>query len=259
MKTKKIPSNWKLSKIILLFKKGSKNDIKNYRPISLMVTVAKIFSSMIEFRLRGLLSHNQSPCQAGFRKGFSTTNHLHVINQLIQKTTEYNINLHLAFIDFTKAFDLLNQNFMFQALINQGVNQDLVKIIQEMYKGLKAQIILDTEGPQFEIRRGVRQGDPLSPLLFNCALDEIFKNLSWEEMGLEINGEKINNLRFADDVVLVAESAEQLQIMLDDLNTESKKAGMEINLSKTKILSNETNKKEIKIDKTPLELSLIHI
>jgi len=72
-------------------------------------------------------------------------------------------------------------------------------------------------------------------------------------MGLEINGKRINNLRFADDVVLVAESAEQLQILLDELNTESKKAGMEINLSKTKILSNETNKKEIKIDETPLE------
>ena len=72
-------------------------------------------------------------------------------------------------------------------------------------------------------------------------------------MGLEINGKRINNLRFADDVVLVAESAEHLQIMLDDLYSESKKAGMEINLSKTKIFSNENNQKPIKIGETCLE------
>lgn len=71
--------------------------------------------------------------------------------------TEYNINLHLVFIDFTEAFDLLNQNFMIQSIVNQGINLDLVKIIQEIYLDLKAQIVTDVEGPHFEIRRGVRQ------------------------------------------------------------------------------------------------------
>ena len=142
---------------------------------------------------------------------------------------------------------------MIQSLLNQGINQDLVKVKQELYRNLKAQIVLDIEGPHFEIRRGVRQGDPLSPLLFNCALEEIFKNLEWENLGIKINGERLSNLRFANDVVLVAESAENLQSMIDDLVMESKKAGLEVNLSKTKILSNEKNPKLIKIGETLLE------
>ena len=136
-----------MSKIILLFKKGAKKDIKNYRPISRMVTIAKIFSSMLDFRLRGYLDFTQSPCQAGFRKVFSTTDYLHAINLLLQRASEYNLNLHLAFIDFIKAFDLLYQNFMIQALLNQGINSDLVKVVQEMYHDLKAQTVRTPKVP----------------------------------------------------------------------------------------------------------------
>jgi len=114
LETKQIPKSWKLSKIILLFKKGSKYDIRNYRPISLISTFAKIFSALIDFRLRGRI--NLSLSQAGFKKGFSTTDHLHTINLLLQRATEYQQNIHIAFIDFTKAFDLLNQNYMIQSL-----------------------------------------------------------------------------------------------------------------------------------------------
>ncbi len=202
--TKSIPQNWNLSKIILLHKKGGKDNIKNYRPISLMPTLAKVLSSMTNFRLRSALAFQQSDCQAGFRKGSSTVDHLHTVNLIIQGVMEYGLEAHLAFVDFTKAFDLLKQNFMLQALLNHGINSDLVQLIQGMYKRLKAQIITDREGEPFDIKRGMRQGDPVSLLLFNCA--EIFRNLDWENKGIKINGEYLNNLRFADDVVVISDN-----------------------------------------------------
>ena len=122
-----------------------------------------------------------------------------------------------------------------------------------MYTNLKAQISTDIEGNEFSINRGVRQGDPVSPLLFNCSLDEIFKKLNWENLGININGTFLNHLKFADDVALVAGSPEDLQKMLDDLYVESKRAGLEINLSKTKVLSNSNENTQIKIGGTILE------
>ena len=104
--------------------------------------------------------------------------------------------------------------------------------------------------------RGVRQGDTLSSAMFTAALEEIFKRVN-TETGININGERLNNLRFADDVILFAESENELQILLNDLNTEGMKDGMRMNKKKTKIMCNETARKQqrngISIDGEKLE------
>ncbi len=94
-----------------------------------------------------------------------------------------------------------------------------MKLIQEIYTDFEAKIITDTEGLSFEIRRGgVRHVDPISSLLFNCALDKLVRNLNWETKGIQINGALLNNLRFAENVVLVAGCWDNLQAMLEELS-----------------------------------------
>ena len=103
--TGRTPEAWHSSIVVLFFKKGDKTLLKNYRPISLLSHVYKLFSRVITNHLARRLDDYQPPEQAGFRGGFSTVDHIHTVRQVIQKTGEYNQPLCLAFVDYEKAFD----------------------------------------------------------------------------------------------------------------------------------------------------------
>lgn len=178
---KKIPKQWDESDIKIIYKKGDRHKITNYRPICITSTMAKIFSKVISNRIKRKIYEQQPIEQAGFRKGFTTTDHLQVINQLIEKAKEYNRIVYLAFIDYKKAFDTINHEFMMKSLRNQGIEEGYVRIIKEMYKRGKARVITDKRGECFKVERGIKQGDPLSSLIFIAALEEIFKKLKWQK------------------------------------------------------------------------------
>ena len=96
---------------------------------------------------------------------------------------------------------------------------------------------MDRPGPYFKIQRGVKQ-DPLSPIPFNAALEEIFQELHWDSYGLSINGFKLNNLRFAEGIVIIAKSSRELEAMLYELKQVGSNAGLTINPAKTFLLTN---------------------
>lgn len=158
----------------------------------------------------------------------------------------------MAFIDYTKAFDSISHEAIWESLEKQGIHTTYIKTIKTIYCNSKAKIQLETLGNAFEIKRGVRQGDPLSPKLFSAVLENIFRKLDWDQFGLNINGRKLNHLRFADDIVLFEENPETLRKMIQDLNKESEKIGLTMNIDKTKLLTNSVNM-EIKINNKPLE------
>jgi len=213
-----------------LHKKGDKHKINNYRPIGLTPTTQKIFAKIIANRLKNILDCQQPQEQAGFQTGYSTIDHLHSVSQLIEKSQEYQRELYVAFIDYNKTFDSIGHEYMFEALKNQGVPKSYRELIETIYTGLKARVITERKGEFFEINKGVKQGDPMSSLMFNCILEEIFSNLSWEDKGINIKGEKLNNLRFADNVVLVTGSMEELKTMIEELDKQSRRAGLTINI-----------------------------
>ncbi|XP_050563541.1 LINE-1 retrotransposable element ORF2 protein [Spodoptera frugiperda] len=234
LRTELIPSQWAKSTIVLLHKKGDRDNIENYRPISLMSNLYKVFAKLILNRLTGLFDQQQPMEQAGFRAGFSTIDHMHVLKQLIEKSAEYGKALYIAFVDYSKAFDSIYHNSLWKALVEQGVPKKYIRIIKSIYETSTAQIKLETTGEEFRIAKGVRQGDPLSPKLFSAILESVFRGLEWENVGINIDGKKLNHLRFADDLVLTADNATTLQHMLQQLSEASRTAGLTMNGSKTK-------------------------
>lgn len=252
LQTRQIPEEWTECHIILLHKKGPRDEIGNYRPISLISNIYKVFAKVIMERISSKLNESQPVEQAGFRKNFSTIDHIHTIKQLIQKYNEYNKQIYLAFIDYSKAFDSLRHYYIWRCLEQQGIQSSYIEILKSIYKSSKASIKLESTGESFPIKKGVRQGDPLSPTLFNAVLEHIFRQLNWDHLGLNINGARLNHLRFADDLVLLEENPTELEQMMQSLANISREVGLEINACKTKLMSN-SREIDIMVDGNKIE------
>ena len=139
---------------------------------------------------------NTTRDQAGFRRKFSTIDHIYTLNQIIEKTNEYNLPLCVGFIDYEKAFDSVEHFAIFEALRKININETYVQILENIYKKATASIHMDDlVSEKFQIKRGVRQGDPISPKLFSAAIETIFQTVDLDK-GLNIDGETLTNLRF---------------------------------------------------------------
>ena len=253
LEKEKMPKQWYEAEIIILHKKGDKRKIENYRPLSLSADTRKIFMKILKNRIYDQLDWQQPEEQAGFRRGYSTIDHIHALNQLVERANEYNIETHIVFIDFRKAFDSVKHDHLLKALIDQGTNPKIVSIIKNVYENATAHIKLDKIGETFKIEKGVAQGDPLSSNLFNATLEWAFRKLNWEKYGINIDGKRLNNLRFADDIVLVGQSREEIQKMVEELTTVSNQVGLQLNIAKTKYMSNIPNE-NIKLGEMEIEI-----
>jgi len=250
----KIPDSWNNAVVVLLHKKGDITRLENYRPISLLSQLYKLFTKVITTRLTNRLDFYQPVEQAGFRSGYGTNDHLQTMRLLIEKHNEYKKNIAIAFVDYEKAFDSVEMWAILNALDECRTDSRYSKILKYIYEHATSSIRLHEDTQKFSIDRGVRQGDTISPKLFTAALESIFKKLEWSELGVNINGRYLNHLRFADDIVLIAPDLQQLKLMLTELNEESKKVGLKMNWSKTKYMTNIPTDTNIKIQNQEVEL-----
>ena len=199
------------------------------------VQIDDLYKLIILNRIRTTFEENNRREQAGFRRGFSTIDHIHTITQLTEKHREYKQPLCFLFIDFKKAFDTVEHNAVLQSLYEQGIDPAYIKLIKNINTGSTTQIKIFDEPINIDIRRGVRQGDVISPNLFTCALESIIRKTDLEG-GININGELLQTLLFADDIVLISKNPQDLEKMLQQL---SRKIGLEVHPDKTKWMKNE--------------------
>ena len=117
-----------------------------------------------------------------------------------------------------------------------------IRLISKLYSNQTAAVCVDDISREFGLFTGVKQGDPMSPVLFNAVSEDIFRDLKriWatQEFGIDVSasdGERLTNLRFADDVLLVAQSLSELKQMISDMRQAAQKRGLELHPDKTKI------------------------
>lgn len=197
----------------------------------------KTFPRIIHARVRSKCELHLDDSQFGFRSAFSTRKALFVFNVLLQKWRDHRQDVFVCFVDYEKAFDRVQHTRLIELLRGIGVDDKNVRIIKNLYWRQKAEIkVGNSTTPEVDIQRGVRQGCILSPFLFNLYADRIFKDgISDLDLGIKVNGKQINNLKYADDTVILAENVEDLQLFLNRISQSSHEAGLSINIDKTKL------------------------
>jgi hypothetical protein len=171
------------------------------------------------------------------------------------KAREHQQPLYMCFVDFSKAFDSPKHEQLWWTMLEMGFPPHLVNLLSSLYKNQKARVrIAGTVSEWFRIRKGVRQGCVLSPCLFNILAEMAMrKALEGYHGCILIGGRRISNLRYADDIVLLATSVEELQELVDRLVTAGKEYNLEINTSKTKVMAVDGNPAKILVEGKELE------
>jgi hypothetical protein len=243
-----IPERMKESEFIVIPKQEGAVECGKHRTISIMSQVAKIVLKVINERLKRKVEETVDGAQFGFRKNRGTRNAIFVLRRVIERGIEKRKKIFMCFIDFEKAFDLVRHEKLMDRLRKLGVDLADVRVIANLYWGQKAVVRIGEEKSAWiPIERGVRQGCVLSPALFllysQVVMDEL-ENLE----GIKVGGININNIRYADDTVLMADSEEKLQTLVDKLAVECNAVGLRINIGKTETMIVNKKKEEMSVE-----------
>ena len=186
-----------------------------------------------------ILNHELPDVQAGFRKDRGTRDQIDNICWIIEKAREFQKNIYYCFIDYAKAFDCVHHTKLWKILQEMEIPDHLICLLRNLYAGQEATVRTGHGTTDwFQIWKGVHQGCILSPCSFNLYAEYIMRNPGLDEAqaGIKIAGRKIDNLRYADDTTLMAES-EELKNILIKMKEESKKVGLKLNIQKRKIMA----------------------
>ena len=186
------------------------------------------------------MNHELPDVQAGFRKGRGIREQIANICWIIEKAKEFQKNIYFFFTDYAKAFDCVDHNKLWQVLREMGIPDHLTCLLRNLHAGQEATVKTGNGTTDwFQIGRGVCQGYVFSPCLFNLYAEYIMRNTWLEEAqaGIKIASRNINNIRYADDTTLIAESEEELKSLLMKVKEESEQVGLKLNIQKTKIMA----------------------
>uniref|UniRef100_A0A146KQ35 RNA-directed DNA polymerase from mobile element jockey n=1 Tax=Lygus hesperus TaxID=30085 RepID=A0A146KQ35_LYGHE len=252
--TATIPKDWEVSVIVPIFKnKGDNRECSSHRGISLLSVPGKLYGRILERRLRGEIEAELHEAQCGFRPNRGTQDAIFTMRQIMEKAMEYGREVHACFIDIEKAFDRLPWPEIWLCLDQLNVPKKLTTRIKSFYSTCRNVVRTgNASSSEFLTSAGVRQGDCLSPLLFvavmNRAIEECKGMKTYKVGNYKLNPIVINTLAYADDLVLIADSAQKLQHNLNMIIMALERRSMRVSLEKTKtmVISRQRSRHEIR-------------
>lgn len=214
-----------------IHKKGDKQICDNYRGIALLNVTYKVLSKYILSRIKPWAEDILGDYQADFRQNRSTTGQIFILKQILQKMWEFDKELHVLFIDFKKANDCIHRESLLNILKLFKLPQKLINFIRTniLHTEIKIKIgnILSHGVPV--VVSGLRQGDALSPILFNIVLEKVIRESHCEDNGIQLSSCTVEILSYADDLVLLAENEKYLIEQAEKLLDTAKRVGLDIN------------------------------
>ena len=264
-----IPEKWKTLIIVPVPKSGDLSKTDNYRGISLISLVMKMYNRLLLNRLRPVIDPLLRINQNGFRQKRTTVGQILALRRLLEGVKDKNLSCIMTFIDFRKAFDSIHRGKLMNILRAYGIPEKIVSAIAATYSETQAKVRTpDGDTESFQILAGVLQGDTLAPFLFIIALDYALRSAisgQEEKMGFtltkkasrRIPAKMLTDLDFADDISLLSDTVEKASKLLTEVERQCNRIGLFVNAKKTKVMpinAEEPTVKVTTIDGTQLEV-----
>ena len=236
------PTVWGMS-LIKPLPKNSMTDPHlplQYRGISLLSTVYKLFTAVLNSRIQNVSeTHNLlADEQNGFRSNRSCEDHIFSLTSIIRNRKKEKLDTFVTFVDFEKAFDRVDRKLLFYKLKSLGFGNKITSILKTLYRDNRA--CLNINGyisPSFQSNSGVKQGDSLSPTLFNLYINDLIHELNGQHSGVSIDEQtQVSALMYADDLAIISDNEQNMQVLIDTLENWCSKWRMTVNTNKTKVV-----------------------
>ena len=240
LESSEVIPDWALGMIVPLHKDGPRLDPNNYRGITLISCLGKLFLSILNARLVIFAKEHRllSPAQLGFvAENRCSDAHIIIYNLIRKKCHEQSSKIFSCFVDFKKAFDSVPRDLLLRKILNMGISGRFFNILRNIYTTDKACVKMgQTRSDFFGLNIGVRQGCILSPLLFNLFISDLAKKFDTMEEKVQLGSISVNSLFWADDLVLFSETKEGLDRLLNTLEEYCRENELMINTKKTKCM-----------------------
>ena len=218
-----IPKSWKVGKLILLYKKGDTNVVKNFRPITLTSTIGKIYTSILGFEIQKFSIRNKIYCnsQKGFLRDKSgCLEHQFLFDYIWDNLKSYKSEVIYVPTDIKNAFGAVKHKLINFTLKYYGFPDWIIQVISSLYSELFITLFYSDSEIIINYLVGVCQGDPASPDIFLLVINLVLVNLlnyknKGLNLGVKMNNTIVNNTAFADDINLISNNAQNAQILID--------------------------------------------
>jgi hypothetical protein len=232
---------------------------ESYRGICLIDVAAKIFATIILRQITRTRESKVRLYEADFRPEEGCVDQIFTLRRILEHRFKFQQPTTACFVDFKAAFDSVQRSSLWSILEADGVPDKLLALIKAYYSSTKARIrVYGEETIAFGLDSGVRQGCPLSPMLFNFVIDWVMEHSLRGYRGVQLSPATwITDLDYADDVVILGSNLTDLQLVLDRITQYGSQVGLEINAGKTKFFTTNSSASELSLSVNGEEIARV--